>query len=54
MSQAAPGQHTLSEVLSPPRAWQQTLDHLCARNRGALPDVADYGQVVFTGSGSAH
>ncbi len=52
--QITPGQHTLTEILSQPRVWEQTLADLGARNREDLPNLTAYDQILFTGCGSTH
>lgn len=52
--QVTPGQNTLSEILSQPRVWEQTLADLHARKREELPALAAYDQILFTGCGSTH
>jgi glutamine---fructose-6-phosphate transaminase (isomerizing) len=49
------GQHTYSEIMSQPEAWEATLEHL--RNSGPTINrfnLTDFGDIIFTGCGSTY
>jgi glucosamine--fructose-6-phosphate aminotransferase (isomerizing) len=54
MSERAPGHDTQSEILSQPEVWQRTLEGMRAGPPRDGPDLAAYGQVLFTGCGSTY